>query len=137
MVVALLRPMPSTLVHAIDGRPAPPNTSHAGGIGQRRRAGRVDFQDSRICVSKRSRSGQDSSLPQSLNRRTAMKKQATSDAKKRAANDVETNDTPKATAAKAPKAKPASDQRYELGSIATVKRGFLLAFVEFTKKKGS
>ena len=66
-----------------------------------------------------------------------MKKQATSDAKKRAANDVETNDTPKATAAKAPKAKPASDQRYELGSIATVKRGFLLAFVEFTKKKGS
>jgi hypothetical protein len=64
-----------------------------------------------------------------------MKKQGTSDAKKRAANDVETTDTTKAAAAKAPKAIP--DQRYELGSIATVKRGFLLAFVEFTKKKGS
>jgi len=64
-----------------------------------------------------------------------MKKQATSDAKKRAANDVEKDETPKAAVAKAPKAIP--DQRYELGSIATVKRGFLLAFVEFAKKKGS
>jgi len=64
-----------------------------------------------------------------------MKKQATSDAKKRAANDVEKDETPKAAAPKAPKAVP--DQRYQLGSIATVKRGFLLAFVEFTKKKGS
>src|ERR1039458_10012255 len=95
MVVALLRPMPTALVHAIDGRPAPPNTSHAGGIGQRRRAGRVEFRDSRICVSNRSRSGQDRLLPhgvQSIHRRTAMKKQGTTDAKRAAANDrPETN----------------------------------------------
>jgi hypothetical protein len=64
-----------------------------------------------------------------------MKKQGTSDAKKRAANDVEKDETPKAAVAKAPKATP--DQRYELGSVATVKRGFLLAVVEFTKKKGT
>ena len=64
-----------------------------------------------------------------------MKKQATSDAKMRAANDVEKDETRKAAAPKAQKVEPA--QRYELGSIATVKRGFLLAVVEFTKKKGA
>jgi hypothetical protein len=64
-----------------------------------------------------------------------MKKQATSDAKKRAANDVEMNDTPKAAAAKAPKAKP--EERYTIGQTDTVKRGLLKEFCDFVRKKGA
>jgi hypothetical protein len=48
-----------------------------------------------------------------------MKKQK--DAKRAAANDKETK----------------VEERYSLGSIATVKRGFLLEFVKFVEKKGT
>lgn len=64
-----------------------------------------------------------------------MKKQATSDAKKRAANDVEMNDTPKAAAAKAPKAeKPV--EKYTIGQTDTVRRGMLKEFCDLVRKKG-
>ena len=62
-----------------------------------------------------------------------MKKQGTTDAKRRPANDVEKDETPKA--AKAPKAKP--DERFVIGRTDTVKRGFLKEFCDFTRKKGN
>jgi hypothetical protein len=54
--------------------------------------------------------------------------------KKAAANDVE-KDEPKAKAAK--RTKPAEDAKYVIGSIETVKRGFLLAMIEFARAKGT
>ena len=64
-----------------------------------------------------------------------MKKQGTSDAKKRAANDAETNDTTKAAAAKAPKAeKPV--EKYTIGQTDTVRRGMLKEFCDLVRKKG-
>lgn len=62
-----------------------------------------------------------------------MKKQGTTDAKKASANDKE-NGNGKAPA-KAPK--PAEDAKYTIGSTDTVKRGFLLEFCDFTRKKGT
>jgi hypothetical protein len=62
-----------------------------------------------------------------------MKKQATTDAKKAAANDKE-NGNGKAPA-KAPK--PAEDAKYTIGSTDTVRRGFLKEFCDFTRKKGT
>jgi hypothetical protein len=32
---------------------------------------------------------------------------------------------------------PAADEKYTIGSIDTVKRGFLLEFCDFTRKKGT
>ena len=64
-----------------------------------------------------------------------MKKQGTSDAKKRAANDVEKDETPKAAAPKAPKAKP--DERYTIGQTDTVRRGLLKEFCDFVRKKNT
>jgi hypothetical protein len=62
-----------------------------------------------------------------------MKRQGTTtDAKRAAANDRPDSDK----AEKAPKV-PTPAEHFKLGSIATVKRGFLLAFVEFVKKKGT
>ena len=62
-----------------------------------------------------------------------MKKQGTSDANKRAANDAETNDTTKA--AKAPKAeKPV--EKYTIGQTQTVRRGLLKEFCDLVRKKG-
>ncbi|SRR6266536_2093633 len=57
------------------------------------------------------------------------------DGKKRAANDVE-DDTPKAAKAKVEKAEE-PEERYQIGSVATVKRGFLLQLVQFVQKKGT
>ena len=62
-----------------------------------------------------------------------MKKQGTSDAKKRAANDVEANDTPKA-AKKAKAEKPA--EKYTIGQTDTVRRGMLKEFCDLVRKKG-
>jgi hypothetical protein len=64
-----------------------------------------------------------------------MKKQSTTDAKRAAANDKPEN-------GKAEKAKKVSkptepDAKFTLGSIDTVKRGFLLEFVKFVKAKGT
>jgi hypothetical protein len=62
-----------------------------------------------------------------------MRKQSMTDVKKRAANDKSnSNGKPK----KAPKA-PKPDEKFTLGSIDTVKRGFLLEFVKFVKAKGT
>jgi hypothetical protein len=60
-----------------------------------------------------------------------MRKQSTTDAKQRAANDKSNG-----KAKKAPKA-PKPDEKFTLGSIDTVKRGFLLEFVKFVKAKGT
>ena len=62
-----------------------------------------------------------------------MKKRGTTDAKKAAANDTENGNG--GAPAKAPK--PAADEKYTIGSIDTVKRGFLLEFCDFTRKKGT
>jgi hypothetical protein len=66
-----------------------------------------------------------------------MKKQGTTtDAKRAAANDKPENGKTE----KAPKktSKPTEpDAKFTLGSIETVKRGFLLEFVQFVKKKGT
>jgi hypothetical protein len=64
-----------------------------------------------------------------------MKKQGTTDAKRAAANDRPEN----GKTDKAPKkAKPTEpDTKFTLGSIETVKRGFLLEFVKFCKAKGT
>ena len=64
-----------------------------------------------------------------------MKKQGTTDAKRAAANDKPEN-------GKTEKAKKVSkpiepDAKFTLGSIDTVKRGFLLEFVKFCKSKGT
>jgi hypothetical protein len=59
-----------------------------------------------------------------------MKKQAATDAKKTAANDKPEN-------GKAKRVKPVEDAKYIIGSIETVRRGFLLAMVEFCKTKGT
>ena len=61
-----------------------------------------------------------------------MKKQSTTDAKRAAANDKPEN-------AKAKKvSKPTEpDAKFTLGSIDTVRRGFLLEFVKFVKAKGT
>jgi methionine synthase I (cobalamin-dependent) len=50
-----------------------------------------------------------------------MKKQNGKDAKKAAANDKETK----------------VEERYVLGNVGTVRRGFLLQFVQFVEKKGT
>ena len=60
-----------------------------------------------------------------------MKKQGTSDAKKRAANDVEKDETPKAAAAKA----EGPAEKYTIGQTDTVKRGLLKEFCDFVQKK--
>jgi hypothetical protein len=60
-----------------------------------------------------------------------MKKQGTTDAKRAAANDRPNIEK----AEKAPKV-PKPAEQFRLGNIA-VKRGFLLAFVDFTKKNGT
>jgi hypothetical protein len=66
-----------------------------------------------------------------------MKKQSTTtDAKRAAANDKPENGKTE----KAPKktSKPTEpDAKFTLGSIETVKRGFLLEFVKFVKAKGT
>jgi len=66
-----------------------------------------------------------------------MKKQGpTTDAKRAAANDKPENSKTE----KAPKktSKPAEpDAKFTLGSIETVKRGFLKEFCDFTRKKGT
>ena len=64
-----------------------------------------------------------------------MKKQGTTDAKRAAANDKPEN-------GKTEKGKKVSkptepDAKFILGSIDTVKRGFLLEFVKFVKAKGT
>jgi hypothetical protein len=59
-----------------------------------------------------------------------MKKQGTTDAKRAAANDKPEN----GKAAK--RSKPAEDAKYVIGNTSRVKRGFLLALVEFAKAKG-
>jgi hypothetical protein len=62
-----------------------------------------------------------------------MKKQT--NGKKAAAHDVETNDATKAAATKAPKAeKPV--EKYTIGQTDTVRRGLLLEFCTFVRKKG-
>ena len=66
-----------------------------------------------------------------------MKKRGATDAKRAAGNDVEKDEATKSPKAPRKTKAPKPDQRYELGSVATVKRGFLLAVVEFTKKKGT
>jgi hypothetical protein len=62
-------------------------------------------------------------------------KKATTDAKKAAANEKE-NGTGKATKA-VKRTNPAADEKYTIGSIDTVKRGFLKEFCDFAKKKGT
>ena len=65
-----------------------------------------------------------------------MRKQSTTDAKRAAANDKPENGKTE----KAPKktSKPTEpDAKFTLGSIETVKRGFLLEFVKFVKAKGT
>jgi hypothetical protein len=59
-------------------------------------------------------------------------KKATTDAKKAAANDRE-NGNGKAPPKASKRTKPASDEKYTIGSIDTVKRGFLKEFCDFTK----
>ncbi len=59
-----------------------------------------------------------------------MKKQGTTDAKRAAANDKPEN----GKAAK--RSNPAEDAKYVIGNASRVKRGFLLALVEFAKAKG-
>lgn len=61
-----------------------------------------------------------------------MKKQPV-DAKKAAANDTENSNGKKVSK----RTKPAEDAKYVVGNLATVKRGFLLAMVEFCKAKGT
>ena len=63
-----------------------------------------------------------------------MKKQGATDVKRAAANDGQENG--KATKAKK-SSTPAEDAKYTIGNLATVKRGFLLALVEFAKAKGT
>lgn len=63
-----------------------------------------------------------------------MKKQPI-DAKKAAANDKENGNGKTTKATK--RTKPAADEKYTIGSIDTVKRGFLKEFCDFTKKKGT
>lgn len=65
-----------------------------------------------------------------------MKKQRTTDAKRAAANDKSENGKTEKTPKKA--SKPTEpDAKFTLGSIETVKRGFLLEFVKFCKAKGT
>ena len=61
-----------------------------------------------------------------------MKKQPV-DAKKAAANDKENGNGKKVSK----RTKPAADEKYTIGSTETVRRGFLLAMVEFCKAKGT
>ena len=62
-----------------------------------------------------------------------MTKKSTADVKQRAANDKPDGH---GRVMKAPKAaKP--EEKFTLGSIDTVKRGFLLEFVKFVKAKGT
>jgi hypothetical protein len=58
------------------------------------------------------------------------KKKQTTDVKQRAANDKPEPSTSKRT-------KPAADDKYTIGNTDTVKRGFLLEFCDFTRKKGT
>ena|SRR5271154_4939966 len=61
-----------------------------------------------------------------------MKKQGTTDAKRAAANDREENGKTEA----APKV-PNPAEQFKLGDVSKVKRGFLKAVVDFTKKKAT
>jgi hypothetical protein len=64
-----------------------------------------------------------------------MKKQSTTDAKRAAANDkLEHGKTEKVKKVSKP---TEPDAKFTLGSIDTVKRGFLLEFVKFVKAKGT
>lgn len=62
-----------------------------------------------------------------------MRKQ-TADGKRAAANDLEKEGDDKAASYAKEKAEN-PEQRYELGSIAAAKRGFLLALVEWARKR--
>jgi hypothetical protein len=64
-----------------------------------------------------------------------MKKQSTTDAKRAAANDKPENG--KTEQAKKVSKASEPDAKFTLGSIETVKRGFLLEFVKFVKAKGA
>jgi hypothetical protein len=64
-----------------------------------------------------------------------MKKQGTTEAKRAAANDkLENGKTEKAKKVSKP---TEPNAKFTLGSIETVKRGFLLEFVKFVKAKGT
>jgi hypothetical protein len=65
-----------------------------------------------------------------------MKRQSTTDVKRAAANDKPENGTTKTTKA-VKRTKPADDAKYVIGSVETVRRGFLLGMVEFAKAKGT
>ena len=62
-----------------------------------------------------------------------MKKRATTDVKKAAANDKENGTTKTTKAAK--RSKPAEDAKYVVGNTSTVKRGFLAAMIKFCEAK--
>jgi hypothetical protein len=62
-----------------------------------------------------------------------MKKKGTADVKQRAANDKTNGSSNPKKVSKAPK----SEEKFTLGSIDTVKRGFLLELVKFAKAKGT
>jgi len=64
-----------------------------------------------------------------------LKKQRATDVKRAAGNDVEKDEATKSPKAPRKTKAPKPDQRYELGSVATVKRGFLLALVEWARKR--
>lgn len=62
-----------------------------------------------------------------------MKKKSTADVKQRAANDRPNGNGKHKKAPRAPKPK----EKFTLGAIETVRRGFLLEFVKFVKAKGT
>jgi hypothetical protein len=67
-----------------------------------------------------------------------MKKQAPTDAKKAAANDKpEIGKAEKAKVITSLRTVPPDPERYTIGSTATVRRGFLKEFCDFTRKKGT
>jgi hypothetical protein len=67
-----------------------------------------------------------------------MKKQAATDAKKAAANDKpENGKAEKAKVTTSLRTVPPDPERYTIGSMETVRRGFLKEFCDFTKKKGT
>jgi hypothetical protein len=67
-----------------------------------------------------------------------MKKQGTTDAKRAAANDKpENGKAEKAKVTTSLRIVPPEPERYTIGSTDTVRRGFLLEFCEFTRKKGT
>jgi hypothetical protein len=60
-------------------------------------------------------------------------KKANGNGKKLAANDKPNGNDKKVTK----RSKPADDAKYVVGSVETVKRGFLKLFVDYIAKKGS